>query len=288
MSSRASLLRSFFSGDKMVESHPVNLCGGQVLRTVTARLLHTRRIATVPEPMQPRVAELERKGLYIWEDFLPQALFERVAKEFDEAMSRAISRRTHQNGPNSNTRVAVGDLDRNTIPAIRQFLDEDRLQALLNGAERRSIGDVSACAELEFLTQGRAGALADPQTSLHSDIFFTSHKAWFYLTDVDMPNGPLAFVPGSHHLTLARLFQIYKHSCQRGPSVDRSRRVHGRELQSVATTEVVVTCRRNTLVIANTCGYHRRLQGSDGSERKSIYLELRDNPFARRRSPRLE
>jgi hypothetical protein len=43
--------------------------------------------------------------------------------------------------------------------------------------------------------------------------------------------------------------------------------------------ETIVTCPRNTLVVANVCGYHRRLQGQAGRQRQALALSLRGHPF---------
>jgi hypothetical protein len=61
-------------------------------------------------------------------------------------------------------------------------------------AQRRSTKYASrnaACTLVRSLTQGEDTGGQDPQTELHSDIYFTSHKAWFYLTDVTLASGPL-------------------------------------------------------------------------------------------------
>ena len=49
----------------------------------------------------------------------------------------------------------------------------------------------SAIACLEHLIQGPAHESVDPESELHSDIFFTTHKVWFYLSDVRLESGPL-------------------------------------------------------------------------------------------------
>jgi hypothetical protein len=42
---------------------------------------------------------------------------------------------------------------------------------------------------------------------------------------------------------------------------------------------LVFACRRNTLVLANTCGYHARSVGEPGASRRSLHKEYRYNPF---------
>jgi len=87
------------------------------------------------------------------------------------------------------------------------------------------------------------------------------------------PGGGILFVPGdrlfgaSHSRTRARvrrsrmelhsepqcLYYIYKESCTRALGANTSRRISLHEKRKIGD-ETVVTCPRNTLVVANTCG----------------------------------
>ncbi len=111
---------------------------------------------------------------------------------------------------------------------------------------------------------------------MHSDIFFNTHKAWLYLRDVDTEIGPLVFVKGSHRLSLGQLGYLYQESVSRAKG---SRRITPDELERLGLEETVLVCKANTLVIANTCGYHRRLRGEPGRERLALHWSVRLNPF---------
>jgi hypothetical protein len=182
-------------------------------------------------------------------------------------------------GPNRDARVPVRSIELGRLPGLARFLDCSRLRGLLEGAERRRLDDLVQYAKIEQLTQGEETGRQDPQTELHSDIYFTSHKAWFYLTDVTLASGPLTFIKGTHLLTPSRLYGVYEHSVRMKPGDDPSRRLRPGEIASLPEATVAL-CPANTLVVANTCGYHARRQGVAGQQRCSIHLEVRArNPF---------
>ena len=271
-----TILNKIFSDEKIIASRPLNLMGVQVLRAVGARLVHrARRIDDVPG-VEDKVRLVERDGIVLWRDFLPPDQFNALRDECLGLAGRHQASYVRMSGPNRDARVLASSLELDRVPALVRFFNDLRLKALIEGAERRRLGDLVRYAKIERLTQGEDTGKHDPQTELHSDIYFTSHKAWFYLTDVTVASGPLTFVKGTHLLTLGRLYHVYKGSVEIKPS--GSRRVKSDEIATLPE-ETVVVCPSNTLVVANTCGYHARRQGVAGQERISIHLEVRANPF---------
>jgi hypothetical protein len=114
---------------------------------------------------------------------------------------------------------------------------------------------------------------------LHIDTFFNTHKAWLYLSDVTAADGPFVYVPGSHRLDPRRLIGDYLGSLLPAPDYAGSRRIAAKELVARGLEEKVYTCVANTLVIANTTGYHRRLKGRAGNVRMAVQLGCRFHPF---------
>ncbi|HYE73615.1 MAG TPA: hypothetical protein VEF04_09790, partial [Blastocatellia bacterium] len=147
---------------------------------------------------------------------------------------------------------------------------------LMQAAEKRAACPDYAIRNIERLSQGPINPQQDPESVLHSDIFFNSHKSWLYLTDVELEHGPLVFVKRSHRLSLKQLKFVYQESCHENRG---SRRITQDELKSLGLEETVFTCPKNTLVIANTLGYHRRLRGEPGRVRYALHMQLRTNPF---------
>ena len=165
-----------------------------------------------------------------------------------------------------------------SLEVHNRFSKYPRLVALLEVAGKRPLsGGQPIAASSEF---GKAAdtTIGDPETNLHSDIFYHTHKAWLYLTDVTPRDAPLVFVRGSHKLSWPQTREIYRHSID--PKTP-SRRITDAELRICGLREERFICERNTLVVANVCGYHRRSQGEPGGERVALHCSVRTQPFFR-------
>lgn len=279
-------LRQVVSGDKIVESELLNVLGIQVHRTLASRLIYHLRKVAVDPAVRDRVDELRREGIVLWPNFLPSDHFEGLRREclpvFEEHSDKLY---VLPSGPNTYEELKVRKVDASVLPYTHKFFAEPRLHALLEAAEKRPLHYLSGNRVLERLTQGPpVDGQEDPETELHSDIFFTNHKAWLYLSDVGMDKGPFVYVKRSHRLSLTKLYYTYKESCTRNLG---SRRIAREELERLGLQETIVTCPKNTLVIANVAGFHRRARGRPGFQRYAVHVTLRVNPFPwwRYRSP---
>src|SRR6185437_11595261 len=138
----------------------------------------------------------------------------------------------------------------------------------------------SACTAPLYYIQTIAGGVAegppDPQLQLHSDTFHPSLKAWLFLTDVEEDGRPLTYVAGSHRLSPERIAWEQRTSIEVVESGDRlsqrgSLRIRPDELGALGLPEPTRFCvPANTLVIADTSGFHARA----GSHRQTIRVEL--------------
>jgi hypothetical protein len=264
--------------NKTVDSPLLNRLGAQALRSVVARSVFEMMPAPAEAEVSAAVDELRREGVVIVADFLPPDLFEEVRGECRRLLAaRRDEVRAVQVGPNLHEIAEVCRFRAGELAATQLFFDDPRLGALLRAAERRPQCRRYAVTTVERLTQGPLGAGRDPECEMHSDCFFNTHKAWLYLNDVGMETGPFAFVRRSHRLTLDQVRFIYRESCRENLG---SRRITRAELERAGLEETVITCPQNTLVVANTLGYHRRLRGQPGRERYALHVQLRTNPFA--------
>jgi Phytanoyl-CoA dioxygenase (PhyH) len=268
----------FFSADKTVPSRTMNRMGAQVARTVLARVMHNLRAprVSVDPSVRDHVATLERDGLLVIPNFVSDSVVDELKQQAEEIWQREQSKvKVFQHGPNT---LNVIPEDRVALrPALDAFYSDARLPHLFEAVEHRpSVFDRRAYRAIERLKQAGPLEAEDPETNLHSDIFFTTHKAWLYLTDVTLECAPFVYVKGSHLLSRKLLSYVYKESYQQNAG---SRRITQHELDDLHLEETVLTCPRGTFAMANTFGFHRRMRGTPGNERLGLHVSLRSNPF---------
>ena len=124
----------------------------------------------------------------------------------------------------------------------------------------------------------------DPQTDLHSDTFHATAKAWLFLHDVGLDDGAFNYVPKSHILTPERLQWEYEQSLtarsdSRAHHSLGSFRVTHSELERFGYVVKTFSVKANTLVIADTRGFHSRTLSNKHTTRVSLDAYLRRNPF---------
>ena len=133
---------------------------------------------------------------------------------------------------------------------------------------------------------------------LHIDIFFPTIKFWLYLEDIDISKGPLHYVPGSHDDTkenkLRWLYETSLVASQPSHPLHKKRKFTHKdnafrlciggdnktELNSLGfNMEIPMVGKKNTLVIIDVNGFHRRGDAADGTIRRSIRGFVREDPF---------
>ncbi len=125
----------------------------------------------------------------------------------------------------------------------------------------------------------------DPQKDAHSDTFFPTLKGWLFLDDVDLDRGPFRYSPGSHRLSWPRLAWEYRQSLHARSAEDPhtaagSLRARDADLANMRLPEPKpVLVKANTLVLADTGGFHRRGEAADERPRRAIYVWMRSNPY---------
>lgn len=223
-------------------------------------------------------AAFDRDGFVCLPDFLPADRFERL-RHF--LLTSEWDGREHRQGDTVTRRVPIGPELLERSPELAELLAMPRWRGLMRYVASTGGEPVYY---LQSIVTGLDGP-PDPQVELHSDAFHPSLKAWLFLTDVAEDAAPLVYVPGSHRLTPERL----QWECRKSETVlaegDRlsqrgSLRVSREELAALGLPEPVsFAVPANTLVVADTYGFHARGLSRGPTVRAEIWAYRRRTPF---------
>ena len=270
-------LKDVFSNKKVVENHLLNYAGAQILRVLWSSIAYSCRGMLQSWPKNNLTMMLRENGFILIPNFLSQKVFDQVKDEFFNTTDIG-SYAPIKDGDTRVERYTFSPDKWKTLPAVNKLLSDNLLVRTLEGAELKNIeiGDIW----FDTIYYDDSQKVASSQSQLHSDTFFNTHKVWFFIEPVKLENGPLCFVPGTNRLSLKRLMFDYNKSIHFEKLTDYSFRVEPKEKTFLGCIEKALTCPENTLVIANTRGFHCRGDATAGRTRKQIHFCIRTNkPF---------
>jgi hypothetical protein len=250
-----------------------------------------RRLARLISPEDQE--QLDRDGYIVKHDFLPPEIFADLVTQVRALRAPA---REMVEGDTLTRHIALdpGVLDR--VPAARLLLEQPQYRNLMRYAGS------SAAAPMVYIQTILAHAFAgrpdlppDPQLDLHTDTFHPTVKAWLFLSDVDADAMPFVYVPGSHRLTPQRLEWERAMSIRASRQAQEARPVQEggpgtqhkltRAISPEALNELglppprAISAPGNTLIVADTFGFHARGESVRPTTRVEIWAMGRRNPF---------
>lgn len=277
---------TLFGEAKSFESHSIignpvfNQLGLHRFRVKTAAELAKKRRAILAKNIDiADVNAFEKNGFIFKENFLPVEEFEQLKKELLETQFE--TRETLQ-GDTVTRRMALDGHVLQQLPVTQSLLKSQQWQGLMN-----YVGSfkVQPLYYVQVIISHVRKSRPDPQTNLHSDTFHPSVKAWLFLNDVEENEGPFVYVPGSHQVNEKRLDWEYQKSLsitQKTNAMTRrgSFRVNVDELEEMGYAKPqAFAVKANTLVIADTYGFHARGKSEHQSMRLELWAYARRNPF---------
>jgi len=269
-----------FRDNPVLGSALLNAWGLHVARRRLADAMgRQRRLRLAQDVTSEERACFDELGYFLRHDALQSAHFTALCREIRE--NRLPAREMRQGGTVTR-RIGLDAAWLARMPATGQFVRDRAVRALIHYAA--SYGGQPTFAVQTILANPSDGE-ADPQTVLHSDTFHPTAKAWLFLDDVGEDDGAFAYVPGSHRLTPQRLAWEREQSLSAARSSDRmhsegSFRATASDLAALglpAPAKMAVPA--NTLIVADTCGFHRRSPSPRPTRRVELYATLRRSPF---------
>ena len=269
-----------FEANPILGNYVLNRCGLHVVRLVLAHsLTGIRRFILSFSMTREERSQFRRQGFLVKEQMLQPELYRALSAEAEASWPEI---REFVQGDTTTEFVFLDSVKRERLPAAANVYQQKSVNRLLNY--------VAACALnpwMDFLRVVNRGGRAemDPQKQFHSDTFHPTMKAWLFLHPVTDYEGPFEYIEGSHRLTWKRICWEYRMSVDvRSESETYARRgslrVTEADLQYLGYGPVKrFTVAGNTLVVADTFGFHRRGEGGAQSQRLSLAYSNRINPF---------
>lgn len=274
------------SGAKSFKDNPIigsKTLNGLGLHTGRMRIAHalarwrrSRLHSVIPAAYRAQFAE---NGYIRIDNYLPGEEFSALR---DAVLNTPATAREMLQGDTVTRRIAIDSEYLKKVPLMRSLIAGERWKALVHYV-------ASATTEPLYYVQTilthRVDADPDPQTSFHSDTFHPTMKAWYFLEDVAEDEGAFCYIPGSHRLTPERLAWEKQRSIAAPNNVDPlsakgSMRVDETELGGLGLRAPErFGVKANTLVVADTFGFHARGHAAGPTKRVEIWAYGRRNPF---------
>lgn len=221
----------------------------------------------------------DRDGFVVIPDIVPAAEFPALR---DALLAYKGPAREMRQGDAVTRRLAIDPAMLAAIPALRALLARTDVVALFHYVASYRTTPLHY---IQTIVSHFEGNEADPQETLHADSFHSSLKAWLFLNPVSLDDGPFTYVRGSHRFTPDRLAWERRRSLADPRAIDRlsargSPRVSEVERVAMNLPEAEgLAVDGNTLVLADTVGFHARGASARRGERVEIWSYARRNPF---------
>ncbi|MEM9222589.1 MAG: phytanoyl-CoA dioxygenase family protein [Pseudomonadota bacterium] len=271
-----------FAANPVIGSSRLNRMGLHRWRVAKAHRASDRRRAALSK-LLPReeVDAFHRDGFVVRENALPEELFKELVEELETVPRQAWEMR--QGHAITRIMPLPGVEDGSAAARARRFLRSREIRALIGFVAGRSGGYNPA---VQTIANSPDPENPDPQNTLHADTFHPSAKFWLFMHDVAVDEGPFSYVAGSHRLTPQRLEWEHEQA-KLASSANNAHHAAGSFRSSEAEMPdfgygslVTLPVKANTLVVADTYGFHRRTPTSKPTVRTELHAMLRRNPFA--------
>lgn len=225
------------------------------------------------------VEAFERDGFVVIENVVPEADFAAIRQIILETEWPA---REMRQGDAITRRIAIDGPMLEASPALKHLLDRKDLNALFHYVASFRTTPLHY---VQTIVSNCGGDDPDPQESIHADSFHSSMKAWLFLNPVAVEDGPFTYVRGSHRFTPERVEWEYRRSLADPTTIDRlsargSPRADDADLAKMKLEKpTALALPANTLVVADTGGFHARGAATKAGERVEIWSYSRRNPF---------
>ena len=269
-----------FRGNPIIGSKTLNRCGLHVIRMILSHAIMYARMWMLTSGISAEDRKKYFKEGYLEiENYLSDDDFIELEKECRNFEGEV---REARQGNSLTQRAALSPDVLVNYPKIQALLFGKGYQRLARFTSGHLRDPLYYIEEIKN-EYGKGGK--DPQKMFHHDTFHPSMKSWLFIDDVSEDSGPFTYIPRSHKLNWKRIKWEYKMSCtakdaKNGMHALGSSRYSAEDLRELdLPTPRVFAVKKNTLVIVNVFGIHKRGDSAGKSKRLALWGDSRTNPF---------
>jgi len=280
----ATEFSKIFTSEKIVNIKVLNILGLQVFRYLLAKIIFY--FSNFFFQNNEFVNSYEKKGVYLVKNFLSDKNFLSAKDEFSKIFNiEKKARNAYQNSSdqkNSSIQYYLYEFEDNALnrynyPNLYDILKNKQINDFFRFAEKKKT--ITLFMRLERVITNDELKI-DDNAHWHVDTYHNTHKAWIYLTDVKKENGPYNYVVGSNKFSFERFFWEYFNSLK--AVFDKnylSFFISDKKSKKFEKKKIEFICSKNSFIITNTHGYHRRGDAKAHQVRDAISFFTRENPY---------
>jgi len=271
-----------FSLQKVLKNRILNLLGFQVFRLLLSNLFYYIRSIFFKSKLDKNNENykfLKKNGYLILENFLSYEDFNNLNDFFNSEMLKTKADNYENRFSLSMFKAGECSFENSLYP---QFLNDSFFSNIFESYfGKKTKNSISSIHMEKIVNTGKKEELKeDPQKYFHRDTFYGGLKGIFFLTDVTPNHGTLEFIPKSHIPDLKKIKLEYLNSISSQCSQNVRDGTSVSILKSYDDKPIEFLCKKNTLLLFDVSGFHRRVKAKSGYERNTIRIGYRIHPFS--------
>ena len=281
--SRANPYIGIFSTQKVLKNKLLNFLGIQIFRLILSKFFLNLRSLSYhnKKNISNEVLSLQKNGYLVIDNFLDLENFTKLKIFFENVINKETIDNYNSKYSVEMYKVAASNFNDCNYPG---FEKKNFISQVFKEYFKKNIKSSNSYVHIERIVRNnnKKNLLEDPQIHFHRDTFFGGLKAIFFMHDVTEEHGTLEYLVGSHRIDFKKIKLEYLNSI--ASKLSQNLFVSNLEkvlnLEKIYYKKTIFTCKKNTLLLFDVSGFHRRAKSNFGLNRDTIRMTFRFNPFS--------
>lgn len=281
-----NLWNYFVSKNHILPSPTANKIGLPVVRTFLSDVLIKLRRFKNCRPKSIYEKQLLNDGIVVIPNFLPSQEFIQLKAEYNQIISSSKKLKIVEKG---SVKIQIHPMTNQEVkkfPVMENLSRNKELIRLVSVGEGINPAEQIKNFDLEDSFFGDPKYDTDQNVQFHSDVHFDSHKILYYISDVSEEEAPFIYCKKSHKNNFQRLWyelmrgqlnDSHKNSYRIENHLDK--KFFANYFKKLMKNKYKVIAPKNTLIIANVHGFHKRGEANKDKKRSIIRIPYRYNPL---------